>query len=342
MAGVADSSPDVRALPRIQPGDVLDVPLDRRVALWLGAVRRLRRFGLFPTMSEVARAAVARRKASKPLWWMTQPLPRDVQIEDSVGRHARASGRRQGVPIDAERRTAPASDRDVPPWRELSQRGSRLDAVPVRPRCSERARNRRLGRLPPGARAPLSRRARALVRDRALAHAARGSPRRRPRARGRDGRQCRRQPRGSDLPTRARRGSAAHLAPDPHLSRPRRDVEHAAHADRRGGSKRGVRRLLRALRGRDGSRARAHLADARRRCLRPPAGVDPHRRARRTPRRRAALRRAPARGRVGVRTTNYLGMPHGFLSMPRRCRAAPQAIAEIAHELGSHDGLSGR
>ena len=33
---------------------------------------------------------------------------------------------------------------------------------------------------------------------------------------------------------------------------------------------------------------------------------------------------------VGVRYTNYVGMPHGFLSMPRLCSAAPQALAEIA------------
>jgi len=36
---------------------------------------------------------------------------------------------------------------------------------------------------------------------------------------------------------------------------------------------------------------------------------------------------------VPVRYTNYLGTPHGFPSMPRLCRAAPQAIAEIGHEL---------
>jgi acetyl esterase len=36
---------------------------------------------------------------------------------------------------------------------------------------------------------------------------------------------------------------------------------------------------------------------------------------------------------VRVRATNYVGMPHGFLSMPRLCRAAPQALAEIGTEL---------
>jgi len=39
---------------------------------------------------------------------------------------------------------------------------------------------------------------------------------------------------------------------------------------------------------------------------------------------------------VPVRYTNYLGMPHGFLSMPRLCRAAPQAVAEIVGELDQH------
>jgi acetyl esterase/lipase len=38
---------------------------------------------------------------------------------------------------------------------------------------------------------------------------------------------------------------------------------------------------------------------------------------------------------VHVRYTNYLGMPHGFLSMPRICSAAPQAIAEIAQTISS-------
>jgi hypothetical protein len=36
-----------------------------------------------------------------------------------------------------------------------------------------------------------------------------------------------------------------------------------------------------------------------------------------------------------VRYTNYLGMPHGFLSMPRICSAAHQAIAEIAQSIVS-------
>jgi acetyl esterase len=35
---------------------------------------------------------------------------------------------------------------------------------------------------------------------------------------------------------------------------------------------------------------------------------------------------------VPVRLTRYVGMPHGFLSLPRLCRAAPQALAELCWE----------
>ena len=38
---------------------------------------------------------------------------------------------------------------------------------------------------------------------------------------------------------------------------------------------------------------------------------------------------------VPVRTTNYAGMPHGFLAFPKLCRSAPQALAELAAELRS-------
>lgn len=36
---------------------------------------------------------------------------------------------------------------------------------------------------------------------------------------------------------------------------------------------------------------------------------------------------------VPVRTTTYVGMPHGYLSFPRLCRSAPQALAELCTEL---------
>lgn len=41
---------------------------------------------------------------------------------------------------------------------------------------------------------------------------------------------------------------------------------------------------------------------------------------------------------VPVRTTEYIGMPHGYLSFPRLCRAAPQALAELVSEMRSSLG----
>jgi acetyl esterase/lipase len=38
---------------------------------------------------------------------------------------------------------------------------------------------------------------------------------------------------------------------------------------------------------------------------------------------------------VPVRTTEYVGMPHGYLSFPRLCRSAPQALAELCREMGT-------
>ena len=38
---------------------------------------------------------------------------------------------------------------------------------------------------------------------------------------------------------------------------------------------------------------------------------------------------------VGVRATNYIGMPHGFMAFPKFCRSAPQALAEICAMLGA-------
>ncbi|TFV48481.1 alpha/beta hydrolase [Blastococcus sp. TF02A-35] len=36
---------------------------------------------------------------------------------------------------------------------------------------------------------------------------------------------------------------------------------------------------------------------------------------------------------VPVRTTTYVGMPHGYLAFPNLCRSAPQALAELCAEL---------
>jgi acetyl esterase/lipase len=38
---------------------------------------------------------------------------------------------------------------------------------------------------------------------------------------------------------------------------------------------------------------------------------------------------------VPVRTTTYVGMPRGYLSFPRVCRSAPQALAEMRTELAA-------
>jgi acetyl esterase/lipase len=46
----------------------------------------------------------------------------------------------------------------------------------------------------------------------------------------------------------------------------------------------------------------------------------------------AALRAAG----VPVRTTTYVGMPHGYLSFPGFCHSAPQAMAELCAELALH------
>ncbi|GAA4847390.1 hypothetical protein GCM10023201_43970 [Actinomycetospora corticicola] len=36
---------------------------------------------------------------------------------------------------------------------------------------------------------------------------------------------------------------------------------------------------------------------------------------------------------VPVRFTEYVGMPHGYLSLPTVCRSAPQALHEVSTEL---------
>jgi acetyl esterase/lipase len=38
---------------------------------------------------------------------------------------------------------------------------------------------------------------------------------------------------------------------------------------------------------------------------------------------------------VPVRTTEYVGMPHGYMSFPRLCRSAPQALAELCAQMGA-------
>ena len=38
---------------------------------------------------------------------------------------------------------------------------------------------------------------------------------------------------------------------------------------------------------------------------------------------------------VSVRTTTYVGMPHGYMTFPKLCRSAPQALGELCAELSN-------
>jgi acetyl esterase/lipase len=58
------------------------VPLELRVAAWLRVASWLQKLGRFPTMAEIPRIPIAKRKAARPPWWMTRPIPVDVQVED--------------------------------------------------------------------------------------------------------------------------------------------------------------------------------------------------------------------------------------------------------------------
>jgi acetyl esterase/lipase len=64
---------------------VLDVPLDRRTRLWLAAVNVLKALRVYPTMARIPSVPLAKRKASKPHWWLTRPLPADIKVEDRAG-----------------------------------------------------------------------------------------------------------------------------------------------------------------------------------------------------------------------------------------------------------------
>lgn len=64
---------------------VLDVPLDRRTRLWLTTVNVLKALRVYPTMARIPSVPLVQRKASKPHWWLTRPLPADVEVEDRTG-----------------------------------------------------------------------------------------------------------------------------------------------------------------------------------------------------------------------------------------------------------------
>jgi acetyl esterase len=64
---------------------VLDVPLDRRTRAWLAAVNALRSLHVYPTMERIPSVPLAKRKASRPHWWLTLPTPPDIEIHDRTG-----------------------------------------------------------------------------------------------------------------------------------------------------------------------------------------------------------------------------------------------------------------
>jgi acetyl esterase len=64
---------------------VLDVPLDRRTRAWLAVVNVLRSLHVYPTMERIPSVPLAKRKASRPHWWLTLPPPPDVEIHDRSG-----------------------------------------------------------------------------------------------------------------------------------------------------------------------------------------------------------------------------------------------------------------
>jgi acetyl esterase len=67
----------------------MSLPVDFRVRVWLRLAQWLQAVGIYPTMAEMSRVPIARRAMSKPPWWLTRPLPADVRIED---RRADAGG----------------------------------------------------------------------------------------------------------------------------------------------------------------------------------------------------------------------------------------------------------
>lgn len=64
-------------------------PLDRQVRLWLKLAQWLQAAGVYPAMAAMGSVPIAKRAASKPPWWLTRPHSADVGIEDH---QAAASG----------------------------------------------------------------------------------------------------------------------------------------------------------------------------------------------------------------------------------------------------------
>lgn len=80
------------------------IPLDLRVRAWLRVASWLRAVGYYPTMARMAQVPLAKRKATKPPRWMRGPLPRDVEINDMpehAARVYRPAGRAGPLPVVA-------------------------------------------------------------------------------------------------------------------------------------------------------------------------------------------------------------------------------------------------
>jgi acetyl esterase len=77
-------------------------PLDLRVRTWLRIASWLRAVGYYPTMKRMAEVPLAKRKASKPPWWMRGSPPRGVAIQEILepaARVYRPAGSNGALPI---------------------------------------------------------------------------------------------------------------------------------------------------------------------------------------------------------------------------------------------------
>jgi acetyl esterase/lipase len=80
LRGSADTLP----LPYDAPTSSLSVPLEFRVRVWLRLAQLLQVLGVYPTMAAMNSVPIAKRASSRPPWWLTRPLPPDVEIEDHL------------------------------------------------------------------------------------------------------------------------------------------------------------------------------------------------------------------------------------------------------------------
>jgi len=81
---------DALRLPHLPATSSLSVPLAPRVRIWLKLAQWLQTAGVYPTMAAMSSVPIARRANSKPPWWLTRPLPKDVHIDDHAAGEAGA------------------------------------------------------------------------------------------------------------------------------------------------------------------------------------------------------------------------------------------------------------